>query len=171
MVKNQIHRLGNLGLTVNISEMDVRVSQLPTTLRPIAQRQIYRDIIAAALTEPSFDGIWLWGFTDRHTWVTHFYEDDEPLIFDEDYCRKEAYYGLREALCSIIPGGVVGAGVPLESDFDEDGDTWGHAWMQPEPEFSDYVPPSTTQGEQSDDSVGDLDAANDKPDWEIPQLT
>lgn len=25
MVKDQIHRLGNLGLTVNISEMDVRV--------------------------------------------------------------------------------------------------------------------------------------------------
>ena len=171
MVKNQIHRLGTLGLAVNISEMDVRVSQLPPSLQQIAQRQIYRDIIAAALTEPSFDGVWLWGFTDRHTWVTHFYEDDEPLIFDEDYCRKEAYYGLREALCSIIPGGIIGAGVPLESDVDEDGNTWGHAWMQPEPEVSEYDSQSYPQGELSDDSVGDSDVAIDKPDWEIPQLT
>lgn len=163
MVKNQIHRLGKLGLKVNISEMDVRVSQLPAELRPIAQRQIYRDIIAAALTEECFDGIWLWGFTDRHTWVTHFYYDDEPLIFDEDYGRKEAYYGLREALSSISPGGVVGAGVPLDSDVDEDGNQWGHKWMQPEPE-----PKEIERKDSSDDE--DVDLGNDKPDWELPEL-
>lgn len=58
MVKEQIRRCGNLGLKVNISEMDVRVSQLPVHLRQLAQRQIFHDIIAAALTEPAFDGIW-----------------------------------------------------------------------------------------------------------------
>ena len=73
-VKQQIHRLGKLGLTVNISEMDVRVSKLPDDpqLRDLAQRQIYHDILAAALSERrvgTFDGIWLWGFTSRHTWV------------------------------------------------------------------------------------------------------
>ena len=71
MVQRQIRRLGNLGLKVNISEMDVRVSKLAPNLRQIAQRQIYHDIVAAALSEPSFDGIWLWGFTDRHTWVSY----------------------------------------------------------------------------------------------------
>jgi endo-1,4-beta-xylanase len=149
MVKNQIHRLGELGLAVNISEMDVRVSSLQANLRQIAQRQIYRDIIAAALTEPAFDGVWLWGFTDRHTWVTHFYYDDEPLILDEDYGRKEAYYGLREALLSIAPGGTVGAGVPLDSDMHENGNSWGHLWMQPEPEDTEE---SGASGES-------------KPDW------
>jgi len=72
MVQRQIHRLGKLGLKVNISEMDVRVSKLPPNLRQIAQRQIYHDIVAAALSEPAFDGIGLWGFTDRHTWVHAF---------------------------------------------------------------------------------------------------
>jgi endo-1,4-beta-xylanase len=151
MVKNQIHRLGKLGLKVNISEMDVRVSHLPPNLRHIAQRQIYRDIIAAALTESCFDGVWTWGFTDRHTWVTHFYYDDEPMIFDENYGRKEAYYGLREALNSITPGGVVGANVPLYQDEDEDGNAWGHIWMQPEPE------------QKPKDEVDDSGEA--KPDW------
>jgi endo-1,4-beta-xylanase len=178
MVKNQIHRLGELGLTVNISEMDVRVSQLAPNLRQIAQRQIYRDIIAAALTEACFDGIWLWGFTDRHTWVTHFYHDDEPLIYDEDYGRKEAYYGLREALSSITPGGIVGGNVPLDSDFDEEGNSWGYLWMQPEPEIqpttAGYV--ESARSDSGDDFTDDGDddgddAGNDKPDWEIPQIT
>lgn len=59
-VKKQIRRIGNLGLKVNISEMDVRVSKLPTEVQTKAQCQIYHDIIAAALTEPSFEGVWLW---------------------------------------------------------------------------------------------------------------
>ncbi|KAG7352188.1 xylanase [Nitzschia inconspicua] len=159
MVKNQIHRLGNLGLKVNISEMDVRVSQLPPNLRQIAQRQIYHDIVAAALTEPAFDGIWLWGFTDRHTWVTHFYYDDEPLIFDEEYGRKEAYYGLRDALSSIVPGEKFGAGVLLDTDEDEQGNCWGHQWIQ-EP-VEDCLDASFSKPE-NDGVVG-----ADRPDWEL----
>jgi len=162
MVKNQIHRLGKLGLTVNISEMDVRVSQLAPNLRQIAQRQIYHDIIAAALTEPAFDGVWLWGFTDRHTWVTHFYYDDEPLIYDEDYGRKEAYYGLRDALSSITPGGTVGARVLLDSDEDENGNSWGSVWMQPEVEDGN----ARTSFSEHDNLAG-----SDGPDWELRELT
>jgi endo-1,4-beta-xylanase len=150
-VKQQIHRLGKLGLTVNISEMDVRVSKLEGSLRLTAQRQIYHDIIAAALSEPAFDGVWLWGFTDRHTWVSSFYYDDEPLIFDEYYMRKEAYFGLRDALETLTTGGTVGGeDVLLDSDVDVDGNPWGHLWMQPDPEFS-----------EEGSSVGDA-----RPDWE-----
>lgn len=153
MVQQQIHRLGELGLKVNISEMDVRVSKLPPNLRQIAQRQIYHDILAAALSEPSFDGIWLWGFTDRHTWVSSFYYDDEPLILDEDYDRKEAYYGLREALRSLVPGGIVGGrGVVLDDDVDGDGNPWGHLWMQ------------VDEGEEQAKRASDPS----KPDWEQP---
>jgi endo-1,4-beta-xylanase len=61
MIKQQIRRFGDLGLKVNISEMDVRVSQLPAELRQKAQRQVYHDVLAAAMTEPSFTGVWLWG--------------------------------------------------------------------------------------------------------------
>lgn len=165
MVKNQIRRLGLLGLKVNISEMDVRVSQLAPNLRQIAQRQIYHDIIAAALTEPAFDGVWLWGFSDRFTWVSHFYYDDEPLIFDEDYGRKEAYYGLRDALLSITPGAVVGGKVPLETDEDEEGRSWGHVWMQPDPENGGSIE-SRSSFSEHDNVAGS--AADTRPDWELP---
>jgi endo-1,4-beta-xylanase len=160
MVKNQIHRLGNLGLKVNISEMDVRVSQLPPNLRQVAQRQIYHDILAAALTEPAFDGIWLWGFTDRHSWVTHFYYDDEPLIFDEEYGRKEAYYGLRDALSTMTPGGTLGGGVLLDSDEDEQGNAWGHLWMQVEESGEGLYRASLSENDKTD-------STSDQPDWEL----
>ena len=150
MVKEQINRLGKLGLTVHFSEMDVRVSKLPAELRQVAQRQIYHDIVAAALSEQAFDGVWLWGFTDRHTWVSNFYYDDEPLVFDEDYKRKEAYYGLRDALASLTPDGRVGGeGVLLDADVDVNGNRWGHLWMQPEAESSEET------------KAGDA-----RPDWE-----
>jgi GH35 family endo-1,4-beta-xylanase len=55
-------------LKVNLSEMDVRVSKLDASseVKTEAQMQIYHDIIAAALTESTFEGVWLWGFSDRH---------------------------------------------------------------------------------------------------------
>uniref|UniRef100_A0A7S2UN11 endo-1,4-beta-xylanase n=1 Tax=Attheya septentrionalis TaxID=420275 RepID=A0A7S2UN11_9STRA len=158
MVKQQICRLGDLGLKVNISEMDVRVSKLPKNLQEVAQTQIYRDILAAALSEPAFDGIWLWGFSDRHTWVKQFYYDDQPLVFDEVYSRKPSYHGLRDAIATLAPGGSVGGGVPLTSDHDAEGNAWGHLWMQPEPKSSDPV--LGTAATPTADDVGDS-----RPDW------
>jgi endo-1,4-beta-xylanase len=64
-VKKQIRRIGELGLKVNISEMDVRISKLPENVRERAQTEIYHDILSAALSEPAFDGIWLWVSTGR----------------------------------------------------------------------------------------------------------
>lgn len=129
-VKCQIHRIGELGLRVNISELDVRISKLNATdeVKTLAQCQIYHDIIAAALTEPSFDGIWLWGFSDRHTWVKNFYYDDHPLIFDENYQRKPAYYSLRDAIRTLAIGGKIGGNVPLHRDDHE----WGKDWRPKE---------------------------------------
>jgi len=121
-VKSQIRRIGELGLKVNISELDVRCSKLPLNVQNQAQSQIYHDIVAAALTEPAFDGIWLWGFTDKHTWITQFYHQDQPLIFDENYNRKPSYFALKRALMTLV----------LKHNSE---DNWGKDWMAPEPLF------------------------------------
>ena len=164
MVKRQIRRIGDLGLKVNISEMDVRVSKLPSSSssadRSAAQTQIYQDILSAALSEPSFDGIWLWGFSDRHTWVKNFYYDDAPLIFDENYQKKESYLGVQRALKTLCPGGRVGemmggddAQCYLDQDLDENGNVWGKGWMQQEPE-------------EDDEKKGNGDSTKEgQPDW------
>ena len=121
MVKRQIHRIGQLGLKVNISEMDVRVSKLPPPLQEercehksvtttaikehsdMVQTTIYRDILTAALSENCFHGIWFWGFSDRHTWVKNFYHDDTPLLYDDMYEKKPSYYGVVDALKTALP--------------------------------------------------------------------
>lgn len=169
MVKRQIRRIGELGLKVNISEMDVRISKLPASaddeLKSAAQTQIYHDILSAALSEPSFDGIWLWGFSDRHTWVKNFYYDDAPLIFDEEYQRKEAHRGVQNALKTLCPGGRVGemmggksAQCFLEQDVSEDGNDWGERWMQLEPE-----PSKDENGVENGDTTKE-----GQPDWLLP---
>lgn len=124
-VKAQIRRLGDLGLRVNLSEMDVRVGKplQPNSMSPhCAQRQIYHDIIASALTEPSFDGVWFWGVTDRHSWVYDFYKTNQdesnadplPLLFDRDYNRKDSAYGaVRDALNTLTIDGRIGGNVLL----------------------------------------------------------
>ena len=92
------------------------------------------------------------GFSDRHTWVKHFYYDDAPLIFDEEYNRKKSYYAVRDALQTIGVNGKVGGGVCLDSDYDENGLPWGHSWM-----------PAPILG-GADDNNG-FDEGDSRPDW------
>jgi GH35 family endo-1,4-beta-xylanase len=95
-----IQRLAELGLYVNISEMDVRVRDVPGT--PAAklerQREVYHDVVSACMAVAQCHAVTLWGFTDKHSWVDSFFGLDDPLPFDELYRKKPAYYGMRAAL-------------------------------------------------------------------------
>ena len=93
-------RLANLGLLVNISEMDVRIRDLPGPLpsRLDAQKAVYHSSVALCVAEPRCDGVTFWGFTDAHSWIDAQFGADDPLLFDEQYGAKPAYYGVLEAL-------------------------------------------------------------------------
>jgi len=93
-------RLAGLGLLVNISEMDVRIRDLPGTLaaRLDVQKSVYHSIVGVCVAEPRCDGITFWGFTDAHSWIDAQFGADDPLLFDEQYAAKPAYYGVLDAL-------------------------------------------------------------------------
>lgn len=101
-----VRRLAALGLKVNISEMDVRIRDLPGDLagKLQVQQQVYHDIISACVKEPGFIGVTFWGITDVHSWINDAYINnqplgpDKPLLFDENYQPKPAYYGAMNAL-------------------------------------------------------------------------
>ena len=95
-----IRRLTALGLKVNISEMDVRIRELAgnQAKRLEVQRQVYRDVVAACVKEQGFIAVTFWGFTDAHSWIDSWFGADDPLLFDEDYKPKPAYWGVLEAL-------------------------------------------------------------------------
>jgi endo-1,4-beta-xylanase len=95
-----IRRLAALGLQVNISEMDVRVRDVPgdPAAKLARQRQVYRDVVAACVAEPRCEAVTFWGFTDAHSWIDGFFGPDDPLLFDEEYRAKPAFFGVQDAL-------------------------------------------------------------------------
>jgi endo-1,4-beta-xylanase len=97
-----IRRLGELGLEVHISELDVPIWYLgPPTIpeRLALQPEIYRRVAAACQAQPACFRITTWGFTDR---LTYRCCSAKPLPFDEEYRPKPAWAVLQEVL---RPGG------------------------------------------------------------------
>ena len=85
---------------VNISEMDVRVRNLPgdagrTPRRPAAQLSRHRCDLHG---QPRCHAVTFWGFTDKHSWIDAFFGPDDPLLFDEAYRAKPAFFGVQDAL-------------------------------------------------------------------------
>jgi endo-1,4-beta-xylanase len=97
-VASNMRRLTALGLSVNISEMDVRVRDLPALTKLDTQRSVYRSIVAVCVAEPRCDGVTFWGFTDAHSWIDGQFGADDPVLFDDQYGAKPAYYGVLDAL-------------------------------------------------------------------------
>jgi endo-1,4-beta-xylanase len=95
-----VRRLAGLGLRIRISEMDVRIRDLPGTLpeRLEVQAQTYRRVLTACLREKRFEGITFWGFTDKHSWIHKHFGDDNPLLFDDKLQPKPAYLAVRQTL-------------------------------------------------------------------------
>ncbi len=98
-----VARLTAHGLTVRISEMDVRVRRVRRRRHedPLAvQCAVYHDAIAACAGSPGFAGVTFWGVTDSHSWIDTRFGEDDPLLFDADYAPKPAYFGARAALAA-----------------------------------------------------------------------
>ena len=95
-----MRRLAGLGLSVNISEMDVRIRDVPGTLqaRLDVQKSVYHSIVRVCVAEPRCEGVTFWGFTDAHSWIDGQFGADDPLLFDEQYAVKPAYFGVLDAL-------------------------------------------------------------------------
>lgn len=100
-----MRRLGELGLQVHITEMDVRHDGLPTPELLAQQAEDYRQVVEACLTVEACKAIVTWGFTDRYTWIPQFFgnPDAAPLPFDKDYQPKPAYEAMINALTNFQP--------------------------------------------------------------------
>jgi endo-1,4-beta-xylanase len=100
-VAANVARLAELGLEVHVTEMDVRI-KAPVTEEELAQQaRVYRDLLQVCLSAQSCKAFLLWGFTDRHSWIPHFFTGwDAALIYDEAYRPKPAYDMLRDTMLS-----------------------------------------------------------------------
>ncbi|KAF7171513.1 hypothetical protein CNMCM5623_003841 [Aspergillus felis] len=95
VITEMFNRFKALGLETTIAEMDVH------TLNATLQTEIYGDLVSEGLHAGITD-ITFWGFTDKHayTWI----EGAKPLMFDECYRPKGAYYATHAAFQSFVNG-------------------------------------------------------------------
>lgn len=100
-VADNIKRIGELGLEVSITEMDISIAEGtgPREERLAKQARLYGDMMRVCLLAPHCKTFAIWGFTDRYTWATSWLgTEGSPLIFDELYRPKGSYKALEEAL-------------------------------------------------------------------------
>jgi endo-1,4-beta-xylanase len=102
MVAN-LTRFTDLGLRVNISELDVRIANAGGDLvtRLALQRQVFHRAVAACVQVPGCETVTTWGFTDLDSWIDATFGPDDPLELDEQYRRKPAYYGIIDGFMSV----------------------------------------------------------------------
>src|SRR5215468_9710677 len=90
-------RLGELGLEVSITEMDVRIS-LPTTAQELSEQALaYSDAVQFCLSQPNVKTLVTWGFTDKYSWIPGFFSGfGDAQIFDANYQPKPAYFAIQD---------------------------------------------------------------------------
>ena len=113
IVAANMKRFIDVGLAVWVTELDVTM-QPGCTLDD--QAAVYSALLGACLANaPHCDSFMTWGFTDKHTWLP----GTAPLMFDEQYQPKPAYFALQKLLAS----GLAPAEVARLSQKSDDGNT------------------------------------------------
>ncbi|MET0413580.1 MAG: endo-1,4-beta-xylanase, partial [Polyangiaceae bacterium] len=112
-IATNMQRIADLGLEVHITELDVSICRGMIT--DVAQRrQLQRERLAGitqtCLAQPACTALTVWGVGDSDSW-----RDDEcqgggrsePLLFDSNYARKDAYYGVFDAFAAVSPAAPI----------------------------------------------------------------
>jgi len=105
-IRANIARYGALGLTVEFTEMDVPVGELPgdSHRKLELQQRIAHDIVATCVAEPACAAVTFWGLTDRDSWLNdpHWGKlrgqgPHRPLLYDAKMYPKPIVQGVLDA--------------------------------------------------------------------------
>ncbi len=100
-VAANIKRFNDLGLDVQITEMDVRMKEPFNESGLLQQARIYREIMEVCLRAERCSAFVVWGLTDRYSWIPQTFKGEGGgLLFDNEGRPKPAYDALCEVLAS-----------------------------------------------------------------------
>jgi endo-1,4-beta-xylanase len=100
-MKNNMIRLGKLGIDVHITEMDVSCARynekctIWSDTEKEMQAQVYAAVLQACLDSSYCKSFQTWGVSDNFSWIG---VNNHPLLFDENYLPKPAFYALLDTL-------------------------------------------------------------------------
>jgi len=90
------------GVKVHVTEMDVYQGPNATAETFGKQKEIFYNVVHTCLKDSNCIGFMTWGIADRYSWLrTSDWKnlpDAKPVLFDDDYQKKPAYYGVLQAL-------------------------------------------------------------------------
>jgi len=107
--QDSIQRIADLGLLVEITELDVPLSPIFADARDLqSQARIYREVVEACLAVGNCTGITTWGVHDGSTWLDlqppfNTFAPNLPLLFDAAYQPKPAYHAVLAAYAAAVP--------------------------------------------------------------------
>lgn len=113
-LQDQLQRVSDLGLLVELTEVDIPLGLFAAAADPLAaQANAYADVFNACLAVAACTGITTWGVDDRATWLDGFpttaiNAPNRPLLFDEMGRPKLAYEKVVGVLRAAPEPGVFG---------------------------------------------------------------
>jgi len=100
-VTANMKRYGELGLSVQVTEIDVQVGKDAGAAELDAQARVYGDMLRTCLAATNCTAFTSWGVSDRYSWIRSTLAGkpwEQPLPFDEAFRPKPAYNAMLEAL-------------------------------------------------------------------------
>jgi endo-1,4-beta-xylanase len=99
--KYYLDQARKLGVQVQVTEMDVYQGPAGAIADPYEnQKQIFYNIAHTCLKDSNCTSFGVWGLADQYSWLRTAKDltDANPVLFDEHYQKKPAYYGVLQAL-------------------------------------------------------------------------
>lgn len=100
-VISNMKRFGELGLDVSVTEFDINMGDVKadTTVKDELEGRIYYEMMRACIESGVCKSFAYLGITDKETWYNYMgIKDPRPLMFDELYNPKPAFWATRAAL-------------------------------------------------------------------------
>lgn len=94
--RNFLKNARDIGIQVHVTEMDVYIPPGPDL--PQKLKEIYKGVLSTCLQFANCTALTTWGITDKYGLIRDAHSDAAPLLFDDHYQPKPAYYGVMEAL-------------------------------------------------------------------------
>jgi endo-1,4-beta-xylanase len=91
-LQQTISRYASLGVTVRITELDIRIPLPGTPAQFQTQASNYAAVVDACQAVAACAGITIWGIDDGHSWLPNSCcPEGVPLLWDASYNKKPAY--------------------------------------------------------------------------------